>query len=130
MKNLEISFYNYSLNERGSERAENVLKNFFWQVGEEPENWRQFDGEIEVSQLQSKGGDCFSVKVDENAWNGILLKRVIDYLIKVKDVRYIRYYVECESDFSVVFPYLNDYGVREIQSDKKRFLNTNIKIKG
>ena len=123
MKELEIVFRNFST-DCWEERMENVLKNFFWHEGSEPDDWRQFDGEIVVSCKQAKGGDCFEVRVDENAWSGKLLPCVINFLRKVCDIRNISMYIDSTQDFNIVSDYLD----REIIMNKYLYVKTYVEL--
>lgn len=60
---LRISFANMSLLKSTKERVEDFLKPLYWIEGQEPEDWRDFDGDIKINPLQNRGGNCAEIEV-------------------------------------------------------------------
>ena len=84
MKNLRVTYYNQRLNSSSKERTEDVLKNIYWRKGEEPADWRNFDGEIQVKAEQTRGGDYATVRVIDDIY-----KWVIRDLNSERDIRFV-----------------------------------------
>jgi len=84
MKTIRVTFKNYSPN--GKKRMFNSLKPIFWEVNKAPRNWKDFDGDIEVTEEQPRGGDCFELIINDKKFKA---KWIIDGLQKQKDIRSI-----------------------------------------
>ena len=125
---IEVNFRSWSLKERGRERMQNVLKNFFWVEGEEPDNWQSFDNEIEISNMYDKGGDCFTVSIDDKAWDGRLKNSTVSFLKGVREIRKLSIFIDKDEDISFVLPYLHHNDALMISSNRPMYIKTWVDI--
>ena len=83
-KEFRITFYSLGTMVNNS-RLSNLIKNQYWQAGKEPDDWENFDGDIEIKRLQDRGGDCFLLSMTD-AW---FLTPTLIQLYKDRNVRSI-----------------------------------------
>ena len=86
MKAFRITYRNYDLKKSAISRLKEDLKYIFWVKGREPENWDDFNDEIEFNTEQDRGGDCVEMVFAEtvsDSWETSMLKD----LLKKKSIR-------------------------------------------
>jgi hypothetical protein len=113
MKNFRITYRGFLLGTSSNERMENELKNFYWLVGQEPENWKEFDGDIEIVSNEPRGvNDSFVINVSEE-WAQWTLDYLKDVFTK-SDLRYIEVMIKDKHDLSFVMSNLSREEEREV----------------
>jgi len=93
---LRAIFRNYALNNVSENRLTEILKNYYWLEGQEPENWKNFDGEIEILKHQDMSGDT-AIVYTNNQKN---FENIYNFLFKIRDIRFIEIeYNDTTKDF-------------------------------
>lgn len=86
-RTFRITYKTYSLIKTPVQRAMDDLKYMFWVKGKAPKNWKDFDGVVEFSQHQSRGGDC--VEITFNDENIRWVESMMHKFQKKKNVRFV-----------------------------------------
>jgi len=85
MKTYRITYKNTDLKNSNVDRLKRDMKNLFWEKGQEPENWNQFDDEIDFEGQQSRGGDCVEITLAETM-SGRWADSILKDLSKKRDI--------------------------------------------